>query len=66
MLVKEDTNLGTKTYGYDNIYELTSASYEKNMQNFTWQYDAAGNRLSSNESLLPSQSTATTYSPNKK
>jgi RHS repeat-associated protein len=31
---------------------------------FTWQYDAAGNRLSSNESLLPSQSTATTYSPN--
>ena len=44
------TNLGTKNYGYDNIYELTSAKYEQN-QAFTWSYDPAGNRAFSRDSI---------------
>jgi len=46
----EKTNLGTKNYGYDNIYELTSAAYEKG-QSFTWSYDSAGNRAFSRDSI---------------
>ena len=53
--LKEKTNLGVKAYGYDNIYQLTSAVYERN-QSFTWAHDAAGNRSYSRDSALRSHS----------
>ena len=60
--MSERTNIGTRRYGYDEIYQLTSAVYERNQQ-FTWQYDAAGNRTYS--SMLNAQgSMSRTYAPN--
>ena len=41
--LREKTIMGVKEYGYDNIYQLTSAAYEQG-QGFTWSYDNAGNR----------------------
>ncbi|MBP7792940.1 MAG: hypothetical protein KA120_07765 [Candidatus Goldbacteria bacterium] len=58
----EKTNIGTRNYGYDDIYQLTSAAYERE-QAFTWNYDSAGNRTYS--SMLNAQgSTSKTYIPN--
>jgi len=57
----EKTNTGIRTYGYDDIYQLTSAKYERG-QAFTWEYDTAGNRLSSVEALAPTPSRS--YVPN--
>ena len=57
----EKTILGTRNYGFDDIYQLTSAKYERG-QAFTWEYDAAGNRLSSVEALAPTPSRS--YVPN--
>ncbi|HRQ45126.1 MAG TPA: RHS repeat-associated core domain-containing protein, partial [Candidatus Goldiibacteriota bacterium] len=55
--IKEKTNLGVKQYGYDNTYQLTSATLEKG-QSLTWAYDNAGNRTSS------ADPTQRTYTPN--
>ncbi len=48
----EKTNIGMRSYGYDNIYQLTSATYERS-QSFSWVYDPAGNRISSAEWQMP-------------
>ncbi|MBN2754505.1 MAG: hypothetical protein JXR81_06520 [Candidatus Goldbacteria bacterium] len=55
--IKEKTNLGVKQYGYDNTYQLTSATLEKG-QALTWVYDNAGNRISS------ADPTPRSYTPN--
>ncbi|MEM5777859.1 MAG: RHS repeat-associated core domain-containing protein [Candidatus Aenigmatarchaeota archaeon] len=59
--MSEKTNIGTRVYGYDDIYQLTSATYERN-QAFSWVYDPAGNRLSSVETWA--QSPSRSYVPN--
>lgn len=65
--MKEDTSTGTKVYGYDNTYQLTSANYEKSQQSFSWAYDAAGNRLSSVETgLVTDSKTYTSYAQKAK
>ena len=46
--LRERTIMGVKEYGYDGIYQLTSAVYEQD-QEFTWNYDNAGNRLYSRD-----------------
>jgi RHS repeat-associated protein len=56
----EKTNVGTRNYGYDNIYQLTSAAYERN-QAYTWSYDAAGNRETAIEPIFAASQS---YTPN--
>ncbi|HRU39606.1 MAG TPA: RHS repeat-associated core domain-containing protein, partial [Candidatus Goldiibacteriota bacterium] len=59
--MSEKTNTGTRNYGYDAIYQLTNATYERN-QSFSWHYDDAGNRTFSRDSApVLSEST---YVPN--
>lgn len=49
-------SLGTHTYGYDNIYQLTSAS---GATTASYNYDSVGNRTTASGTGIPS-----TYTPN--